>query len=355
MELLVPHVQHYDWGSETAIPSILGMEPDGRPWAELWIGDHPRLPSTVASSGRPLDADLPFLLKILAAARPLSIQSHPSLDQAIAGFASENAEGVAIDARERTYRDANHKPELICALTPFDALVGFREPLHIAESLGHIASAAPMLERLAEPDPAIALRTTVEWILQLSGDKASALIDEVAATNEVAALLSQFHPGDPGVLVAVLLHRVHLEPGEAVFLEAGNLHAYLSGVGVELMANSDNVIRGGLTSKHIDIEALLDVVVFESREPEVQRAEGAVHTFDTAGSGFGLVRVEASVGLLVEPAGPEIVLVTSGDVELHGADGSHLQLGPGAAGFIDGGTGYTISGDGVAWRATVGG
>ena len=353
MERLVPQVQHYDWGSKTAIPAILGLEPDGRPWAEMWIGDHPRLPSTVESSGRPLDVGLPFLLKILAAARPLSIQSHPSLDQAIAGFAAENALGMAIDAPDRTYRDANHKPELICALTPFDALVGFRSPADIIEALADVRAFAPVLERLAEPDPAAALRTAVEWILRLSAEEAAELVGVVAAGNELAALLSGLHPGDPGVLVALLLHRVQLQPGEAVFLGAGNLHAYLSGVGVELMASSDNVIRGGLTSKHIDIDELLEVVVFEPHEPEIQRAETPVHTFDTTGSGFGLVRVEASARLLVEPVGPEIVLVTSGDVRLEGGDGSLVHLTPGAAAFVDGGADYTVGGNGVAWRATV--
>lgn len=353
MERLSPQVQHYDWGSKTAIPDILGLEPDGRPWAEMWIGDHPRLPSIIESSGRPLDIGLPFLLKILAAARPLSIQSHPSLDQAIAGFAAENELGVAIDASDRTYRDANHKPELICALTPFDALVGFRSPPDIIEALAEVPALAPVLERLAVPDPAVALRAAVEWILQLSVEEAAELVGEVAVVNELASLLSGLHPGDPGVLVALLLHRVQLQPGEAVFLGAGNLHAYLSGVGVELMANSDNVIRGGLTSKHIDVDELLEVVAFESHEPEIQRAETPVHTFDTAGSGFGLVRVEASAGLLVEPIGPEIVLVTSGDVQLEAADGSLVHLAPGAAAFVDDDGDYTIRGNGVAWRATV--
>ena len=355
MERLLPHAQHYDWGSDTAIPELLGVEADGRPWAELWIGDHPRLPSTVASTGRPLDAGLPFLLKILAAARPLSIQAHPSLDQAIAGFAAENARGTALGAPDRTYRDANHKPELICALTAFDALVGFRAPADTIEALSETPGFAPVIERLANPDPTVALRSAMEWILRLPADHAADIVAAVASTNELAAMLNGFHPGDPGVLVALLLHRIQLEPGEAVFLGAGNLHAYLSGVGVELMANSDNVIRGGLTSKHIDIDELLGIVVFEPYEPEIQQAEGPAHTFDTTGSGFGLVRLETPTDCLVHTVGPELVLVTSGEVQLEGADGSRLQLAAGAAGFIDDQASYTIRGDGVAWRATVGG
>ncbi len=355
MERLLPHVQHYDWGSDTAIPGLLGVEADGQPWAELWIGDHPRLPSTVASTGRPLDAGLPFLLKILAAACPLSIQSHPSLDQAIAGFAGENTKGIPLDAPERTYRDANHKPELICALTDFDALVGFRPPADSIAELHDIPGLEPMVERLSGPDHSRALRSTVEWVLGLPVERAAELVAAVASVNDLAAMLDGFHPGDPGVLVALLLHRVRLQPGEAVFLGAGNLHSYLSGVGVELMANSDNVIRGGLTSKHIDIDELLEVVVFEPYDLVVQRAEGPVHTFETGDSGFCLIRVEVVADHLVQPIGPEVVLVTSGHVQLEDVAGSRVDLVSGGAAFIDGDAAYTVRGDGVAWRATVGG
>jgi len=349
MERLVPQVQHYAWGSETDMPELLGVEPDGQPWAELWIGDHPRLPSVVASTGKPLDAELPFLLKVLAAAKPLSIQSHPSLEQAVAGFEAENDAGVSIDAPDRTYRDANHKPELICALTPFDALVGFRPPADVIDEFGHIEALAPMIERLQGPLP---LQTTVEWLLRLPALQAAAMVADVVPVIELAALLDSFYPGDRGVLVGLLLHRVLLQPGEAVFLGAGNLHAYLSGVGVEIMANSDNVIRGGLTPKHINIEELLQVVSFDAFEPDIQRATGPEHHFVSTGAGFQLTRLDSPEGRSIQTNGPELVFVTSGAIELECSDGSHTSLGPGQAAFVETGSDYTLRGTGVTWRAS---
>lgn len=348
MERLVPHVQHYPWGSQTAIPELLGVEPDGRPWAELWIGDHPRLPSTVASTGAPLDAGLPFLLKVLASAEPLSIQTHPSLERAQLGWERENDAGVALDAPNRTYRDANHKPELICALTSFDALVGFREPADIIEEYCEVTPLAPLLERLAGERP---LQHSLEWLLRLPADEVAAMVADVAPLVPLAALLDSFHPGDRGALVGLLLHRIRLQPGEAVFLGAGNLHAYLSGVGVEIMANSDNVIRGGLTPKHIDIDELLDVVSFEAFDPDVQRATADVHTFASAGSGFELSRFEDPDGVRLDAATDEIVLATGGAVQMRCSDGAHALLEPGTAVYLPAGSAYTLRGKGVAWRA----
>ncbi len=349
MQRIVPQVQHYDWGSETALPALLGVEPDGQPWAELWIGDHPRLPSLVAATGVPLDANLPFLMKVLAAAKPLSIQTHPSLDQAIAGFEAENQAGIPLDAPHRTYRDANHKPELICALTPFDALVGFRTPSVIIDEYRGVAELAPMLDRLGGERP---LQTTVEWLLGVPAEEIAALVAQVVPQVELAALLDSFFPGDRGVLVGLLLHRVLLEPGEAVFLGAGNLHAYLSGVGVEIMANSDNVIRGGLTTKHIDVEELLSVVSFDAFEPEIQQASGVEHQFRSPGAGFQLTRLESPGGVVIDAVGPELVFVTSGAIQLRSSDGSHTFLGPGEAAWVAAGPSYTVRGTGVAWRAS---
>lgn len=351
MERLVPHPQHYAWGSETAIPELLGLVPDGRPWAELWIGDHPTLPSTVASTGEALDVGLPFLLKILAAAEPLSIQTHPSIDQARAGFERENNAGIPVDSPHRTYRDANHKPELICALTPFDALVGFRAPGEVTAEYGHLPALAPLLERLDGGPDHTSLRRAVTWILGLGVDAAVGIIDAVAPDIELVDELSRAHPGDPGVLVALLLHRIRLEPGEAVFLGAGNVHAYLSGVGVELMANSDNVVRGGLTSKHIDVDELVAVASFEPFRPQVQRAIDPVHRFDAEGVEFALIRMEPAEAVVVEPVGQEVVLVTSGRVDIREGNGASLVLGPGEAAYEDGSSPYELEGDGVVWRA----
>ncbi len=361
MERLRPHAQHYPWGSETAIPEIIGVVPDGRPWAELWIGDHHSLPSTVDATGEPLDVGLPFLLKILAAAHPLSIQTHPSIDQARAGFERENNAGIPIDAPHRIYRDPNHKPELICALSPFDALVGFRPPHDLIAEYGHLAALGPLIEVLAGEDPSVALRTAVTWILRLDAGEAAGIIDTIAGEVDLVAELARDRPSDPGVLVALLLHRVRLEPGEAVLLGAGNVHAYLSGVGVELMANSDNVVRGGLTSKHIDIDELLSVASFEPFQPMVQRATGPVHRYETEGVGFALTRIEPSAmdrsaapSVPVEPVGSELLLVTSGHIEVRTDRGPALTLSPGEAAYASGTTAYRLTGDGVAWRATAG-
>lgn len=356
MERLVPQVQHYAWGSESALPELLGVEADGQPWAELWIGDHPRLPSLVASSGEPLDADLPFLLKVLAAEEPLSIQTHPSVAQARAGFAAENTAGIAVDSPVRTYRDDNHKPELICALTPFDALVGFRPVAAIVAEFENVRAMAPILERLTGGDPGLLdaerLRATVAWLLRLSENDATTLVAEIVSDVALAALLDSFHPGDRGALVGLLLHRVMLQPGEAVFLEAGNLHAYLSGVGIEIMAKSDNVIRGGLTPKHIDVEELLRVVSFEVFEPDVQRSASPVHSFTSAGAGFELTRFDAPIGQVIEAVEAEILLVTDGTVRVEESDGSAIVLGSGEALLIEPNSSCALHGDGVAWRAS---
>ena len=229
-------------------------------------------------SGR---ANLPYLLKVLAADEPLSLQAHPSAAQAAEGFARENAAGIPVDAPTRNYRDASHKPELICALTEFHALVGFRE---IAQTLAllralDVAELAPHVALLAaQPDAAglRALFTTWITLPQSVLDRAVPALQtacvrlaqqgrEFAREARMALELSERYPGDAGVLAALLLNLVVLAPGEALYLPAGNLHAYLSGAGVELMANSDNVLRGGLTSKHVDVAELLRVLDFTPR------------------------------------------------------------------------------------------
>jgi mannose-6-phosphate isomerase len=253
-------VQHYAWGDPVSIPELLGVPSDGEPWAELWFGTHPGAPSTV-DGGAPLSdvaGELPYLLKVLAAGEALSLQTHPSAEQAARGFAREEAAGIARDAPERTYRDPDAKPELLCALTPFDALCGFRPVAATSALLRRIG--AVDLARVLERD---GLRSTVTALYRGEIDTASTVAacqrrDEPEA-QLVRSLAAQY-PDDPSVVVTLLLHRVHLRPGEAIFLGPGNLHAYLHGVGVEIMGASDNVVRGGLTVKHVDVDELLDVL-----------------------------------------------------------------------------------------------
>jgi len=295
--LLKNSVQHYAWGSPTSIPELLGIaNPAGRPWAELWMGAHPKAPSLVSFEGRwvslkklienqPRDMlgqraaeqfnnTLPYLFKVLAAAKPLSIQAHPSQEQATAGFEKENRLGIPLDAPHRNFKDANHKPECICALSKFYALCSFR---NLSDMVAMMTVSCPLgladeLDYLKKSSDANGLKRFFIALMKMDAGRRSRVIDE--ALHNLDKLpdqeigywikrLSTEYPADIGVLAPMLLNLIRLEPGQALFLPAGELHSYLEGLGIELMANSDNVLRGGLTPKHIDVSQLLNVVHFE--------------------------------------------------------------------------------------------
>lgn len=347
MQLLQGVVQRYAWGSPTSIPRLLGLVEDGEPWAELWLGAHPSAPSTVGSGAATLDTviaadpvaalgtelaarfggELPFLLKVLAAGAPLSLQSHPSIEQAEAGFDREEAAGLAIDAPNRSFKDRNHKPELICALTPFDALCGFRDPSATLDVLATIDTPAldDVRQRLrSAAESGTGLDDLLEHLLTLDPADAVALTEPVveacrrpstnphADVRAMAAELGDRYPGDAGIVTALLLNLVHLNPGEALFLGAGNLHAYLRGTGVEVMANSDNVLRGGLTPKHVDVATLLDIVEARPLPVQIQRPEvtDAFATYDVPVPEFSLERIDLDGSVTV--TGPAILLCTEG-------------------------------------------
>jgi mannose-6-phosphate isomerase len=394
VDLLQTTVQHYDWGSVTAIPELLGVEPDGRPWAELWIGAHPMGPSAVDRPGGPVRLDvlidgdratnlgaaatthgrLPYLVKILAAAAPLSLQTHPSAAQAVAGFEREERSGVDRTASNRVYRDPNHKPELICALTPFTALCGFRAPAESARLLTSfdVPELTPVIERLANADGAD-VRPALEWLLRLPSATAAQIARSVVAAagaqrstelqreHEWVLRIAEHHPDDVGVVTAMLLNLVELQPGEGLFLEASTLHAYLEGTGVEVMASSDNVIRGGLTTKHIDVDELLAVVRTTAEEIAVvtPRSDAGELVFDTPAAEFRLSVLQLEGDLdrdAVErvATGPEILLCTDGRASVRAGD-DEVILGPGAACFVPGATGrYRVTGTGRVHRTTVG-
>lgn len=390
VERLIATTQHYDWGDPDYIARLQRRRSPGVPEAELWMGAHASAPASLATDGTPLDvlvaADpvaalgdavaarftgLPFLAKVLAADRPLSIQAHPSAAQAAAGFERENAQGLALDSPERIYRDPNHKPELICALTSFEAKCGFRSLAATRELFASLGGAglAPVRERLdAGGTDAEVLAEVLAWLLRsrhdVGPDLAAAAVAAAASapgggpyasdlrwTGEIA----RFHPGDVGVVVALLLNHVVLAPGQAVFLGAGNLHAYLRGAGIELMANSDNVVRGGLTSKVVDVEELIAVVDCTPIDPPIQTASGCIHTFDAPVPEFSLTRVVVADDIRLRVRGPEILVVTEGIVEFVTQAGQELAVEAGEPVWVPATDGcYLARGGGVFYRAGVG-
>ncbi|MGW5099436.1 mannose-6-phosphate isomerase, class I [Streptomyces sp. NPDC004100] len=381
MDRLDNTVRPYAWGSPTAIPHLLGTEPTGEPQAEMWMGAHPGAPSRTprgplteviaadpehelgAAAVAKFGPRLPFLLKILAAGAPLSLQVHPDLTQAREGYADEERRGIPVDAPDRNYKDANHKPELICALTEFDGLCGFRpaaEAAELLEGLG-VDSLKPYADALrARPEDA-ALREVLTAILTADrADMARTVAEASAAFTRLGgpyapyAGIARHYAGDPGVIAALLLHHVRLQPGEALFLGAGIPHAYLDGLGVEIMANSDNVLRCGLTPKHVDVPELLRIVRFESSDPGVLRPEASPEgeeVYETPIDEFRLSRLVLPEGGAVRELTrdtPQILLCTAGTVRA----GEH-ELSPGHSVYVPAGERVDVAGTGTVFRATV--
>lgn len=385
-------IQTYAWGSHTAIQELLGLAPTEDPWAELWMGAHPSAPSRLLSDAgwtdldawiardpegilgadvaKSFDGRLPFLFKLLAAELPLSIQAHPNLAQARAGFASEDAAGVPFDDRERCYRDDQHKPEIVCALTPFHALKGFRAVDEILERVGALGAAdlEPLMDALAERDTPDGVRAFLGGILGLApaprGRVLARLVERAKDVDDpalrVCGRLAEVYPDDVGALAPLLLNQVELAPGEAMFVQAGELHSYLGGFAVELMANSDNVLRGGLTSKHVDVPKLLAVLTGRTGPAEVLHPR-------TAGEGLGEyqapVREFSLSVLLPTPGRPvaiaarrgiEILLCTRGAVRI-ATDEQAVSLTTGVSVVVPAQAGpYRVEGDGALHRATAG-
>ncbi|MGW1226156.1 mannose-6-phosphate isomerase, class I [Streptomyces sp. NPDC001515] len=392
MDRLTNTVRRYAWGSTTALPGLTGTEPDGTPQAELWMGAHPTAPSLVERGDGPRALDavieeapaaelgeavlrrfgprLPFLLKLLAAEAPLSLQVHPDLAQAAAGHARENALGIPLDAPHRTYPDANHKPEMIVALGAFDGLCGFRTAGGCADLLGALRVARLDHHRAALrtlPEEA-ALRQVFSAFLtphrSLVAEVARAVASEAARPGpfqeQFAAYdtIARAHPGDAGLLPALMLNHVRLAPGEGLFLGAGVPHAYIRGLGVEVMAGSDNVLRCGLTSKHVDAAELLRVIRFAPTRVRVERPEavaGGEEVYACAVDDFRLSVVRPGVHrpeIALGSDAPQILVCTSGTVRVTGAAGS-LDLPAGASAYAPAGEPLTVSGRGTAYRATV--
>lgn len=351
-------VQHYDWGSRTRLHDLLGTTPDGAPAAELWLGAHPSAPSRVAGGsllelvrsapdamlGRRVADEygprLPYLLKVLAAERALSLQVHPKPHAARAGFNRENRRGLPPGDPGRSFHDDQHKPEMVVALTEFEGLAGFRAPRAVLDLLdgldGEVVAAVRAL--LGADRSPRGVKAAFSRIVAARRDPACQ--DDVAATvASVAARLAagspssradatvlqlaDQHPGDPGALASLLLNRVTLDPGQALFLPAGEVHAYLSGLGVEVMASSDNVLRAGLTTKRVDEDALVECASFVPRPPQPPRTRtaggrGQVTTYRAPVHEFALTVADVDPDEAVDlPAeGPRVVLCLSGEVTL---------------------------------------
>ncbi len=388
MQRLDGAVRRYAWGSRTLLPRFLGGEPDGDPHAELWLGAHPGDPAAledgtsladliarrpVAALGpevaRRFGGRLPFLMKALAAAEPLSLQVHPTAARARAGFAREHAAGIPVGARHRSYQDESHKPELIVALTRFEGMAGFRDVERSAAILRmlDLPWADAVADQLTVGEPDKALHTVVADLLALPGDEIAELLTAVSAAARRAEEeghrrrppsrrmhrerddvdreatrvfaqtppLAERYPRDPGVLVTLLLNHVILRPGEAMFLDAGIVHAYTSGFGVEIMAASDNVVRAGLTPKHVDVPELLEIADFRPTPPPQWDPEEAGPTtlaYTPPVAEFSLHVVSAPAADL-PVAGPCIVLALDGEVTVATAADSQT-LAQGDAVFV---------------------
>jgi len=387
-------IRDYAWGSRSWIAELTGRgSPAAGPEAELWMGAHPQAPSQVCAEGRRValgewiardpagvlgarvaerfGARLPFLLKLLAAERPLSIQAHPDARQARQGFERENARGIAPDAPERHYRDPFPKPELICALAPFEALRGFRPPAEIGARLDALATPALAQERalLESVDEGEALRAWLAALLRMEPERAQRVVGELAEAAGARAgddpacawlvRLAALHPGDPGALAPLFLNWLRLEPGQAMFLPAGELHAYLCGFGIEVMASSDNVLRGGLTAKHVDVAELLEVLRFRSDPVQVlvpERLSDREAVYATPAAEFRLSRIAVGEPLAIdERVGVEILLCTEGEVRVRAErEPQTLALPQGASCLLAASAGtYRLEGAGSLWRAAV--
>ncbi len=302
--ILKNSVQEYAWGSHTAIADLMGWTlPSKKPQAELWMGAHPKAPSLVKYGDRwismpdlirenpvemlgtlvsqKFNSRLPYLLKVLAVARPLSIQAHPDLEQARSGFARENLKKIPINAFNRNYRDVNHKPECICALTRFWGLNGFRRIQDIVFRMKKVCGSelSKEIDALENMPNSKGLQHFLKKLLNLEADRKKIVLSK-SIQNAVKfseddpvfgwmVRLFKEYPEDTGIFAPVILNLICLEPGQAMFIRAGELHAYLEGMGMEIMANSDNVLRGGLTPKYLDVPELIRILSFSEKKPEI--------------------------------------------------------------------------------------
>jgi mannose-6-phosphate isomerase len=394
--LLKNTIQEYAWGSLKAIPDLLGQSnPGNKPQAELWMGAHPKAPSQVQYQGQwvslldliskhPLDVlgknaaknfnnKLPYLFKVLAAAKPLSIQAHPNLHQARDGFQRENAQKIPLDAPQRNYRDANHKPECICALTQFWALSRFRRISGILSYLRKVCAHGldAEINNLKQQATSDGLKRFYTALMTMDADRQKRIVSQALeqaqrfeAEDPVfnwMLKIADDYPNDIGVLAPILLNLICLEPGQALFLDAGELHAYLKGLGIELMANSDNVLRGGLTPKHVDVPELLRVLKFEDRDVTLLKPQELIPNefiYPSPVEEFELSVITLNPGAQYQsPAhrSAEILICTRGIVTLTDySSQTETRLQQGVSALIPAAVErYAIRGEGTCYKAAV--
>jgi mannose-6-phosphate isomerase len=394
--LLKNTIQEYAWGSTSAIADLLGLKnPENKPQAELWMGAHWKAPSLVqhkdhwvpltdliqknpkAILGHKVAEDfndqLPYLFKVLAAAKPLSIQAHPDLQQAREGFQRENAQKIPRDAPHRNYLDDNHKPECICALTRFWALSRFRRIPTILDYLEklNLRQLRDQCTEFGRQPTSAGLKRFYTALMSLDPDRQKAAVDEALKSARRFAdsdpvfdwirKLAANYPNDIGAISPIFLNLICLQPGQAIYLDAGELHAYLQGLGVELMANSDNVLRGGLTSKHVDVPELLRILKFEGNDIKLLEPQETIvneFVYPCPVKEFALSAIKLKSGALYQSPTErsiEIIICTGGTLIITDL-GKRIetQLPQGAAAVIPAVVKrYAIRGQGTGYKAAV--
>ncbi len=395
ISILKNTVQEYAWGSYTAIAELLGKKsPSVSPQAELWMGAHPKAPSVVKYGGKwvslldliknnPKDIlgkevahkfnhSLPYLFKFLAAAKPLSVQAHPSKTQAISGFEKENRLGIPIDASNRNYKDDNHKPECICAFTAFWALNGFRkisEILLLMEKMCPQGLASELDDFRKQPDKQ-GLKNFFSVLLTMEPERKKQVIDDALKNAyrfsddnlfEWTIKLYNEYKADIGIFSPILLNLICLKPGQAMFIPSGVLHSYLDGVGIELMANSDNVLRGGLTPKHVDVQELLSILDFEEKDINIiasKKCKDFEMIYPSPAEEFVLSVISDNKEIAYKSPvkrSIEIILCTDGKALIRDIDNNiAIDLDRGVSVVIPAGVkNYTINGKATLYKASV--
>jgi len=333
--------KHYEWGSNELIPQFLCLENNkGIPYAEMWMGTNSLSPSQAQCGDKLVNlsemaGELPFLFKLIAVQKPLSIQAHPNKKQAEEGFLREEKKGISLKNPVRNYRDTNHKPEVLCAITPFTLMAGFREPDVISASLEAFLSTAPQMKEILSPIlcalengslfdffrllsglSSIEREYLYTFILEKEPNKNSGAV--TPAQWKLMKSLAAQYPRDAAAISPLYLNLITLQPGQAVYIPSGTLHTYISGFGMELMTNSDNVLRGGLTPKHIDIGELMNILYFVPFIPQlITPADTGWYCYHTPCGDFSLSQMRGGQRVFPEK-GPAICLVTEGSLEAGG-------------------------------------